>query len=422
MALGDYQRDMEGCSRCSSCKWVPYVQVKSARFAKNCPSISRYNFQAYSGSGKMIMGLSMLRGRSELNDNVTDIIYHCQMCGACDACCKLIRDDIDISEVLLELRSHCVESGHLIVENMAIIDALKQEDNVLGEPKANRGNWAEGLPVKDINAEKCEALFHAGCRYSYDTDLHPTVRASVKLMLEAGVDLGIAGKDESCCGGRIYELGYHGETGNYADDMLSRIKASGAKRLITQCSDCYAAFKYVYPRIGRELPFEVLHVSEYLEELQQQGMLRFKNRVPMKVTYHDPCHLGRMSEPFVVDWKGNKLDRPPRLKRTGRKGVYDNPRRILGSIPGIELYEMERIREYSWCCGAGGGVYDTDPDFAEWTARERLTEAASTGAEALVTACPWCERLFKDTAAGEAGVGIAVYDIADLALESAGID
>ncbi len=111
MALADYQRDMEGCSRCSSCKWVPFNQIKSWRFAKNCPSICRYNFHAYSGSGRMIIGNSILSGRSELNDSVAEIIFKCQLCGACDTACKVYRDDIDLTEVLLELRAHCIESG-----------------------------------------------------------------------------------------------------------------------------------------------------------------------------------------------------------------------------------------------------------------------------------------------------------------------
>jgi Fe-S oxidoreductase len=420
MALKDYERDMEGCSRCSSCKWVPFNQIKSWRFAKNCPSICKYNFHAYSGSGRMIIGLSLLQGRSELNDNVTEIIYKCQMCGACDTACKVYRDDIDISEVLLELRAHCIEQGQLVVEHMAMIDALKREDNVLGEPKDKRGEWAEGLDVKDINTEKCDVIFHAGCRYCYDPDLRDTVRGQVQLLLKAGADLGIGGKEESCCGGRAYELGYRGEAQNYAEDLLSRVKASGASTLVTPCADGYAHFKYLYPRMGVELPVEVMHITQYTEKLIDEGRLRFKEEVPLLVTYHDPCHLGRMGEPFLVDWKEDKLQRPMSLKRSGRKGIFDAPRNIIQSIPGMELTEMERIREYSWCCGAGGGVLEAYPDFAAWTAQERIEEALATGAEALVTACPWCERVFND-AVEETGAAISVYDLNDLALKAAGL-
>jgi Fe-S oxidoreductase len=419
MALADYRNDMEGCSRCSSCKWVPYNQIKSWRFAKNCPSIVRYNFHSYSGSGRMITALSTLLGRSELNDDVTDMIYQCQMCGACDAACKVYRDDIDITEVLLELRAHCVESGQLVIEHMTMLDALKAEDNVMGEPKAKRGDWAEGLAVKDINTEQVEVMFHAGCRYSYDADLRETIRGAVKLMLDAGMDVGIAGKEESCCGGRVYELGYRGEAMNYADDMLSRVKASGARTLVTPCSDGYAAFKFLYPRMGKELPCEVVHMSDYLQRLAADGKLRLRRDVPMAVTWHDPCHLGRMGEPFLGDWEGDKLVRPMSMKRAGKKGVYDAPRQVLAAIPGVELIEMERIREYSWCCGAGGGVYEAYPDFASFAARERIDEALATGAEALVTSCPWCERIFRDTVA-ESGAKLEVYDLTDLVLKSAG--
>ena len=417
MALEDYRNDMEGCSRCSSCKWVPYNQIKSWRFAKNCPSMVRYNFHSYSGSGRMITANSILLGRSELNESVTDMIYQCQMCGACDAACKVYRDDIDLTEVMLELRAHCVESGSLVVEHMMMLDALKAEDNVMGEPKAKRGDWAEGLAVKDINTESADVIFHAGCRFSYDEDLRPTVRGAVELMLAAGVDVGIAGKEESCCGARVYELGYRGEAANYADDLVSRVKASGAKTLVTPCSDGYAALKFLYPRMGKELGCEVMHTSQFLGTLAEEGRLRPSREVPMAVTWHDPCHLGRMGEPFLGAWAGDKLNRPLSMKRSGRYGVYDAPRQALNSIPGVELTEMERIKEYSWCCGAGGGVYEAYPEFALWAAGERLEEAEATGAEALVTACPWCERVFRDARA-ESGSRLEILDLTDLVLKS----
>lgn len=420
MSLEDYRRDIEGCSRCSSCKWVPYNQIKSWRFAKNCPSVYRHNFHTYSGSGRMVLGLSMMEGRVELDESVAEMIYRCQLCGACDSACKTYRDDIDISEVLLELRAFCVESGELLVEHMALIDALKREGNMLGEPKDKRGDWAEGLDVKDVNTEECEVIFHAGCRYSYDADARDNARGHVQLLRSAGVDVGIAAGEESCCGGRAYELGYRGEAANYADDVLARVRSSGAGTLVTACADCYSHFRYLYPRMGKELPVEVLHVSQLYERLIGSGRLRFTEKLPMTVTYHDPCHLGRKGEPFAGQWEGDKLDRPMSMKRSGRKGVYEAPRSVIRAVPGVELVEMERIREYAWCCGAGGGVLEAFDDFASSTAAERIAEAMATGAQALVTACPWCLRVFRDTVE-DTSAGIAVYDLADLALMSAGI-
>jgi heterodisulfide reductase subunit D len=420
VALEDYRRDIEGCSRCSSCKWVPYNQIKSWRFSKNCPSIYRHNFHTYSGSGRMIIGLSLMEGRVELDETIADMIFRCQLCGACDSACKTYRDDIDISEVLLELRAYCVESGELLVEHMAVIDSLKREGNTLGELKAARGDWARGLDIKDVNTEQCDVLFHAGCRYSYDPDARETARGDIQLLRSAGLDIGVAGVEEACCGGRAYELGYRGEASNYADDVLNRVKSSGASMLVTACADCYSHFQYIYPKIGKELPVEVLHVSQVMERLLDSGRLRFRDKLPLSVTYHDPCHLGRKGEPYTGVWSGDKLDRPMSLKRSGRKGIYDAPRNVLGAMPGVELVEMERIREYAWCCGAGGGVLEAFPDFAASTTAERIEEALATGAEALVTACPWCLRVFKDAVA-ETSADIAIYDLADLALMSAGV-
>ena len=414
MGLKELQNDMEGCSRCSSCKWVPFNQIQSWRFAKNCPSVTRYNFHAYSGSGKMIMANSMLQNRSELNDEIADIVYHCQLCGACDAACKAYRDDIDINEVLLELRAYCVENGYVMPEHLDVVESMKREDNTLGELKKDRGNWAEGLVLKNINEEPAEVMFHAGCRFSYEPDLRDSIRGMAQLLTDAGVDLGIAGREEACCGGKAYENGYQGDGMNFADDMIRRLMASGAKTLVTPCSDCFATFNYLYPRMGKEMPVKVLHISQFMEKLIGEKKLELTQAVPMRVTYHDPCHLGRKGEPYTGDWTGkNKLKRKEHEKRQGWFGVYDPPRNILKSIPGIELVEMERIREYSWCCGSGGGTLEAFPEFSLDTARERLEEALSTGADAMVTSCPWCESIFKE-AVEETGINLEIYDVNDL--------
>jgi Fe-S oxidoreductase len=140
----------------------------------------------------------------------------------------------------------------------------------------------------------------------------------------------------------------------------------------------------------------------------------------MTVTYHDPCHLGRLGESYIP-WEGTEkkirgqivVYEPRKPRNSGANGVYEAPREVLKSIPGLELVEMERNREYAWCCGAGGGVREAYPDFSSWTARERIEEAKSTGAEALVSACPWCERNFIDAVNGN-GDKMKVYDIIEL--------
>ena len=420
MSLNDYANDMYGCSRCSLCKWIPQNQIKSWRFARGCPSMDRYHFHAFSGSGRMIMGMSILDGRSEFNDAVAQIIYQCQMCGSCQVSCSAARDDIDLTDVMYEERARCVEEGFLIPQHMEFIESMKKENNTLGRLKADRGNWANGLDVPNINTQKVEYLFHAGCRYSYDEDLMETGRTTINLLKKSGLNVGIAGKEEACCGGRAFEIGYQGEMKQFAEDIAARVKASGARTLVTPCADCYYTFKYLYPKYGIRLNVEVLHTTELVDNLIRSGLVRLQREIPLKVTYHDPCHLGRRGEAYLGGWTGgNKLDRPIRFKQTGTHGIFDPPRNIIRSIPGIDFVEMERIREWSYCCGAGGGVLEAFPDFAGWTAWERIEEAESTGAQAIVTACPWCERVLKDTAA-QMRCKLQVIDVIDLLSSSMG--
>jgi Fe-S oxidoreductase len=417
--LEDYREYMIRCARCSNCKFIPHYVLKDYNYAYVCPSISRYNFHAYSGGGRLVTSLSMLEGRLEYTDKLLDIIYQCQMCGACDISCKY-GNDLEILQPIYEFRMKCVEDGQLHPAHMAVIDGLRKEDNMLQKTKDERGKWAEGLDVKNINEEKAGVYYHAGCRYSFDEELWPAARSAVKLLKKAGVDVGIAGKDETCCGGRAYDLGYMGELTKYAENNVEMLKTSGVKTVVTSCSDCYHAFKVLYDKIGLRGDLEVLHITEYLDRLMQEGKLTPKKEVNTTITYHDPCHLGRLGEPWI-QWDGKiKIEpgmrvqhEPKKTFRRGTHGVYEPPRNVLKSIPGLRLVEMTRIKEYTWCCGAGGGVIDAYPDFSMWTAIERIKEARDTGAEALVTACPWCIRNFKD-AIKETGDTLKVYDVVEL--------
>ena len=419
--LEAYKDEMYFCGRCNYCKWVNAPAMKSKRFSKICPSIEDKNFHAYSCSGRIDVAWSFLAGRIQYTDKMLDVVYRCTMCGACEANCKVMMGNmISNNEILHALRVRCAEEGQALPEHMMLLENMKREDNPFGEAKAKRGNWAEGLGVKDATKEKVDVLFHAGCRLSYDEDLRDVARGYAILLKEADVDFGIAGREEACCGLRAFEAGFKGELEKYAEDMVTRLKASGAKKLVTPCADGYSAFKYYYPWVGVKLNVEVLHITEYLNELVEKGKLKFKKEVPIRVTYHDPCHLGRLGEtyePWDGKWKevlGHMLiSEPPKPLRTGENGVYEAPRNILNHIPGLELVEMERNRVNSWCCGAGGGVLEAFPDFAYRTAMERIEEAKATGAEALVTSCSWCERTFKD-ALKERGEKFEIYDIVEL--------
>ncbi len=419
MALEDYRSDQERCSLCSYCKWIPQDKIKSWRFAQGCPSIAYSNFNAYSARGRFAVAKAILDGKAGYTDKVLDVIYKDLSCGSCDVSCKVCRYNLEPLQNILELKAKAVMEGHLLPQHIPIIDNLKKELNMMvGMVKDNRGDWAKGLDVKDLTNEKAEIAFFAGCRLSYDKELQKVARTAINLLYQAGVDIGIMGKDESCCGSRAYQMGYREEFTKSAKDNIDAWKNAGVRMVVTSCSDGYFAFKRLYPELGSRV--EVLHTVEFIDRLIKEEKLQLTKSIPMTVTYHDPCHLGRQGEPYVP-WDGNEkkilnqivIYDPPKPRYNGAWGIYDPPRDILKSIPGLKLVEMERIREYAWCCGAGGGCIDAYPEFSAWTAGERIEEATATGAEALVTACPWCERNFLDFI-NATGRNLKVFDIIEL--------
>ena len=417
MALKDYKRNMEMCCRCSYCKFIPLEMVRGHRYAQGCPSVARYNFHAYSGGGRINMAVGMLENRFDYSDKLLEVVYNCQMCGACDISCKYVMD-MEVLEPINEFRITCVEDGRTVPALDRVIERLREQGTMAAGPKADRLAWARDLEVKDVTRQKAKVAFHAGCRVCYDREMWKGARAAVALLQKAEVDFGIVGKSETCCGGRAYQMGYEKDFLRQAGRNREMLKKSGAEVLVTGCADCYHAFKVLYDRFGMKADLEVLHITEYLDRLIKGGKLKPVRKVAARVTYQDPCRLGRLGEPYV-HWEGKEIPGhlrvfdPPKTFRRGTYGVYEPPRDILKSIPGLELVEMERKKEYAWCCGAGGGVKEFNPDFAKWTAAERLKEAWSTGANAIATACPGCERSFRD-AVEENGGSLDVYDIVEL--------
>ena len=417
MALEDYRGDMEMCCRCSACKFIPMQRVKGLQYANVCPSIAKYNYHAYSGGGRLNIAAAMLKNGFNYTDKLLDIVYNCQMCGACGVSCNYAMD-MEVLEPINEFRLKCVEDGQTNPALEKVINSLRKQGTMITGARGKRGDWAAGLNLKDATKEKVDVLYHAGCLTSYDKDMQKLAKATVKILQKAGVNFGIAGNAETCCGGRAYQMGYKEDFLNQAKKNMAMIKKAGIKTLVTGCADGYQAFKVLYDKYDLKGDLEVLHISEYIDKLIKDGKLKPRKKVDISVTYHDPCRLGRLGEPWI-HWEGKKVpgDRfvfdPPKVYRRGIHGVYEPPRDVLKSIPGIKLTEMTRIKEYSWCCGAGGGVNESNPGFAKWTAQERIEEAGSTGAEAIVTACPWCEKNFSETIK-ESGGSLKVYDIVEL--------
>jgi len=423
MALQDYRPMMERCSNCLGCKWIPFDKIKNQRFAENCPSSKFFHFNTYSARGRFQLGQVLLDEKSDYTEQAVEAIYNCTSCGLCDVSCKITRYNLEPLEHNIALKESATEKGKAYPVQTEIAKQLKDEKTmILGKKKAERLDWCKDLKLKDLMKETAEVAFFPGCKFSYEPGLKDSVFNTVKILQSAGVDLGIMGEADLCCAGRAYQMGFTKEFEERAKANIKAFEAAKVKTIVTPCSDCYHTFKRLYAKLGMDI--EVLHTVELIAELIEDGKLKFTKEVPMTVTYHDPCHLGRLGEPYIP-WEGKEKKilkavhtwEPKRPRYNGIYGVYDAPRKILESIPGVKLVEMDRIREYSWCCGAGGVCNEINPEFSEWTANERVTEANTTGAEALVTACPWCESNLGK-AKDENGNPIRVYDIIDLVVQA----
>lgn len=417
MSLETYRQDMETCCRCSACKFIPLERVKGFQYVNLCPSIARYNFHAYSGGGRLAIGVALLERELEYSDKLLEVVYNCQMCGGCDISCKYAMD-MEVLDPLHEIRVECVKQGRTIKVLDQIILNLRQNGSMVLNADVKQGDWSEGLKVKDFTQQKVEVIFHVGCRIAFDPTLWKIARSTLSLIQKAGIEVGIAGSKERCCGGRAFEMGYEEDFLRQANFNMERIRRSGATILVTACAECYQTFKVLYDKFKLKGELKVYHTTEFFSHLIQAGKLNLKNKIDLKATYHDPCHLGRLGEPYI-HWDGKqipghiRLFDPPKEFRRGSYGVYEPPREVLGYIPGLKLIEMTRTKEYAWCCGAGGGVREYNPEFARWTARERIKEVDSTGVDGLITACPGCEKIFSEVLK-EMGSMIHLYDVVEL--------
>ncbi len=416
---------MEKCFRCSLCKMVPLPVATNSSFTDACPAARHFHFHGFSGSGKQITALSLLDGRIEPDEALARMTFACTLCGYCDVACKFIMD-AERHQVNMALRELLVEKDLAPDPLKKKIENLKEHGHAAGQTKRSPGEWAKGLDIKTLPEQKAEVLLVAGCVQRNDDRSAEVVKKLAMLLRHAGVDFGILGDKEPCCGLQAYWAGFRDVYSETAKANAALIDGLGVKTVVITSGSCLGSFRSKYPEYARSLKANVIHATEILADLIDKGKIKLSKPVKAKVTYHDPCYLGRQSEQYQ-EWKGKEKttlgvmtykDPPKKLSR-GIEGVFDTPRKILGTIPGIEFTEMHRIREYSFCCGAGGGAPDTNPEMAKAAALHRIEEANDVGAEKLVTACRHCEAHFNN--AQGSSKGMPVLDIIDLVFEAAGL-
>jgi len=321
-----------------------------------------------------VRSFSMRRIIREATFGLTEIeseeMWRCTTCGNCPRQCPR---GVKIIESGVALRRIATEYGVFptaVRPVRTISGSLAGEGNPLNEKRSDRANWAQGLSVKPF-AEGMEILYFPGCYLSYDPRLKKVAVATANILKKAGVDFGILGTKENCCGESIRKTGDEELFKRLARENIKTFIDNGVKKILVSSPHCYHTFKNEYPEF--KVNFEVVHISQFLFELIQEGKLELNKAYDKKVTYHDPCYLGR------------------------HNGVYEEPRGVLKKVPGLELIEMADSLQNSLCCGGGGGRIWMETLKGERFSDLRLEQATGIGAEVLVTACPYCITHFEES-------------------------
>jgi len=402
--LKNLKEQWEGIMSCMGCGDCGYaIRPAVGRFL-TCPVKEAKDddaFEIWFSRGRMNVLKSILEGKIPLSRDLAEFVYQCSECGNCTEVCHQTQNEnivlntskwIDHVEVWDALRKDLVEAGFAPLERHRIlIEYMNKPEmrNPYGEEKIEKTEWAsEFSNIK----EKADLVFFTGC--TMPLRQVETLRSLMKILEAVNIDIALL-DDEWCCGSIALRIGDEKAVRDSINHNIEQISNLGGKEIFTACAGCYRTLNKDYPEIlGEQLPFQVKHITEILINLINNEDIPFKEPIKnKKITYHDPCHLGRHMD------------------------LYEIPRDVISKLPGVELIEMKRNRKNAWCCGAGGGVKSQFPDLAIEISKDRIREAIETDADILTTSCPFCIGNLKDAYEQMDSVEkekIEVIDIIDL--------
>jgi heterodisulfide reductase subunit D len=361
--LEHYKDVFYQCGKCGTCRTV----FKDAYWSRVCPSGEFGKFEAYYLGGKNLLTWAITSGKLNWTEDVAKIFYQCSVCMACVQQCQIPEIHHYAAEWLMAMREEAVMQGYgPMPEQNLYTEHILVEKNPYMEKHEKRLNW---LPSHIKQSPDAKLAYFVGCTSSYREQNVAISTAEILNSLQ--VDFRIL-DNEGCCGSPVYMTGQIEKAKELAETNIKIFKDAGIEKIITSCAGCYRTLKDIYPnKFNLDHGIEIKHLPEFLSDKLKNGELKFTKAVNMKITYHDPCHIGR------------------------HMGIYKAPRNVLENIPGIELIEMTRNRHNAWCCGSGGGVRSSFKDLSTFAANERIKEAKETTANAIISCCPFCLNQFK---------------------------
>ncbi|NHW23539.1 MAG: (Fe-S)-binding protein [Archaeoglobales archaeon] len=366
--------DIHRCFRCGYCKFPD-------DFSKyNCPPYARFRFESFSPGGRLWLTRAFLNGEVDFSKHLSEIIFSCTACKNCAENCRMGFKD-EIVDWIVSARREILERGLAPPFVRDFLENIRKYGNPWGLPRKQRADW---LRAKKYDGD--DYLLFLGCECSYEDRGRSMAKSFVEILERAGVSFGILGENECCDGNEVFMLGELGLFQELAERNKKNMSELGVQKVIAISPHAYNAIKSYEG-------FEVFHYSQILRDLIQSGKIK-PGELRKTVTYHDPCFLGRYN------------------------GIYEEPREVLNSVPGLRLVEMEINRKDSFCCGGGSGNFVFDLLRGSYSpARERVREAAETGAEIIAVACPACKAMLDDAAKDEGLKDrVAVMDLSEIIL------
>ncbi|HUL36672.1 MAG TPA: (Fe-S)-binding protein [Thermodesulfobacteriota bacterium] len=364
-----------------------YQCIKCGLCSATCPVCKELLLEKYTPRGKIQLARYHSQGELDLSGHCQDIFAKCLLCGSCVTTCP---SGVDLNKVFVSMREEIAKKKGVHHKIEDLVRTIVLNHNISNEDNSDRAEWRgflKNLPHHMYQKEKAKIIYFVGCVASFFPLAQKIPQNFVRILDSAGVDFTILGGEEWCCGFPLIGAGVPEKAREMMEHNLRIVKKLEAQTIVFSCPSCYRTWQESY-----HSDLELLHTTQLIEKLIANGSIRL-GKADLRVTYHDPCDLGR---------KG---------------GVYDAPRRILKSIPGLTFVELENKRAQSLCCGGGGNLEMVDSDLTETLAQKKIEEIERTGAKIVVTSCQQCVRTIA-TRAKRQEVDLNVWDITELVLKA----